>query len=73
MITLLDLVSDDGQPDFYVNSMSKWFEENQDEFILALVLGFIAGVIVTCFIYEMIKIIKSPKESKSDHNQNKEN
>ena len=74
---LLDAVSDDGIPDFYVRmTFEQWWENasqsNSFWLFLGIIIGFISGIIISFFWWYINK--KANEEEKRENNlQNNEN
>ncbi|MBO5907191.1 MAG: hypothetical protein J6Q85_03460 [Clostridia bacterium] len=62
MFNWLLLAGSDHTPEITINSTSAWFQENGDEFIFAMCLGVILGIILAYIFYEIRKYIKSRKK-----------
>lgn len=60
------MVSTDRKPEMTVGGPQAWFAENGDEFVFAMILGMILGIIIS-FAYCKFKKYKSQKDkTKSD-------
>ena len=63
---LLDVISDDGNPDFVVPLITP---ERAKDFFIMFVLGFVMGILVTVIVNFLIKIFKDFKSTSHENNE----
>ena len=70
---LLDIVSDDGKPDYTVSvgsNLSKILEEHGDLLLLTLIIGIVFGIMLSYACYHIYKLFaKSKSEKESTHEE----
>ena len=73
---LLDIVSDNGTPDYTVsasNNLQKIIEERGDLLLLTLIIGIVLGILISYTYYHVYSTFKPDKEKQVENNEENKN